>query len=454
MTSSHIHSHSMFRKVEYPQLKDGGVYADWAGSALTPRSLLEAQQRLLMNHVLGNPHSKHSPSVLSTQLVEQARERIIKELGAFDVPGDEYDVIFTSNATGAILLLNHMEWHGGSLLMLEDNHNSVNGLRVKAQRDMGMVSYSPITASLEVNGEALAHLLAKKRTCRGPNVFAYPLKSNYTGIIHGLAWAKMAQEYGWKVLVDASSYLPNQVLSLKGAGIFPDYIAMSFYKIFGYPAGLGALLVRRSALEPMKKQWFSGGSIMIVSVGRDFYVPELNGHARYEDGTQPFMSIPLVFDGFDFITHARNHFPAHAHEHASELRERLAEIPRGKRHIQIHTPAGKVSDTVAFNVYEGKEVMDPEAIERLANERNIWIRSGCLCNPGCNEKIFGYTTEAAEQEIAAGRANPQRWEEISVMISPTFLGTLRASFGLPNNSGDVDRIANFFEDLVVGRESP
>jgi molybdenum cofactor sulfurtransferase len=130
MISSISPSHAMFRKVEYPQLKDG-VYADWAGAALIPRAMLAAQQDLLMNHVLGNPHSRHSPSALSTDLVEQARARILQELGADDVPNDEYDVIFTPNATGAILLLNNIEWCGGSLLMLADNHNSVNGLREK-----------------------------------------------------------------------------------------------------------------------------------------------------------------------------------------------------------------------------------------------------------------------------------------------------------------------------------
>ena len=455
MIPEHSYSHATFRAAEYPQLKTSDVYADWAGSALTPRTMLEAQQSLLMNHVLGNPHSKHSPSMLSTQLIAQARNRVLQELGADEVPGDEYDVIFTPNATGAILLLNHTEWKGGSLLMLEDNHNSVNGLRMKVKRDGGRVSYSPITHTLEVAWMRLEDNLVNCYTCRGPSVFAYPLKSNYTGIVHGLEWTKRAQDRGWKVLVDASSYLPNQKLSLKGAGIFPDYIAMSFYKIFGYPAGLGALVVRKSALEPLKKQWFSGGSIMIVSVGRDFYVPERDGHSRYEDGTQPFMSIPLVSDGFDFINAARKHFPAHAYEHANELRARLQDIPAGgERRIGIHTPEDRVSDTVAFNVYTGKEVMDPEAIERLANERNIWIRSGCLCNPGCNERIFGYTTKAAEEKISSGQVNPQRWEEISVMISPTYLGTLRASFGLPNNLGDVDRIANFFEDLVVGKVSP
>lgn len=450
--------HASFRAIEYTQLNTCGpaVYADWAGSALPPQSLLQAQTSLLGRRILGNPHSNHLPSADAKDLVDCTRARILKELGADDVPGDEYDVIFTANASSAILLLNHIKWGAfganGKLLMLSDNHNSVNGLRKMAQREGATCWYSYISKDLTINAQSLSQDLQQGAPRDGvPSVFAFPLKSNYSGVVHDISWVSKAQALGWKVLLDVSSYLPNHKLSLKQLCVYPDFVPMSFYKMFGFPAGIGALVVKKSALKLMDKRWFSGGSIMIVSVGRDFYVPEVDGHGRYEDGTLPFMSIPLISDGFDFLNFARADFPSRAHKLAVELRSRLAALPTDrKRRLVIHTPENNTSDTVAFNVYEGDTLMDPGTIEAAASKRGIWFRSGCLCNPGCNEALFGYTTEKAEAAIKTGKADPQRWEDINLLIADQSLGTLRVSFGPPNNLNDVDAISNFFETMITG----
>lgn len=55
----------------------------------------------------------------------------------------------------------------------------------------------------------------------------------------------------WKVLVDGAAYVPTQPLDL--SVVRPDFVAMSFYKMFGYPTGLGALLVRVDAAEVLNK---------------------------------------------------------------------------------------------------------------------------------------------------------------------------------------------------------
>lgn len=45
----------------------------------------------------------------------------------------------------------------------------------------------------------------------------------------------------WKVMLDAAAFAPTQPLDLTE---FPaDFVAVSFYKMFGFPTGLGALLV-------------------------------------------------------------------------------------------------------------------------------------------------------------------------------------------------------------------
>ena len=46
----------------------------------------------------------------------------------------------------------------------------------------------------------------------------------------------------------------------------PDFVPLSFYKMFGYPTGAGALLARKSALAKLRRPWYAGGTITIASV--------------------------------------------------------------------------------------------------------------------------------------------------------------------------------------------
>ena len=67
-----------------------------------------------------------------------------------------------------------------------------------------------------------------------------------------------AQDRGWDVLLDAAAYLPTNVLDL--SRWHPDFVAVSWYKVFGYPTGIGSLVVRREALARLRRPWFAGGT--------------------------------------------------------------------------------------------------------------------------------------------------------------------------------------------------
>jgi molybdenum cofactor sulfurtransferase len=45
--------------------------------------------------------------------------------------------------------------------------------------------------------------------------------------------AKSTDAAQWRVLVDAAAYVPTQPLDLRE--VSPDFVALSFYKMFGYP---------------------------------------------------------------------------------------------------------------------------------------------------------------------------------------------------------------------------
>lgn len=433
-----------FRKKEFPALiQSGAVYADWTGAALPPLSLVEGHCRALSAMVLGNPHSFHRPSRFALELADEARQRV---LSYFKADPSEYDVIFTANASAAILLLQHFMFEGGDLLLTADNHNSVNGLREVARRAGATVRYSPITDDLFISGAALSKNL-RSPSMRGRHLFCYPAKSNWSGIRHELVWIEEAQSHGWQVMLDASAYVSNHDLDL--SKYHPDFVPVSFYKMFGYPTGVGALIIRKSAYQHLHKKWFAGGAIILVSVLRDFFVPEVPSPALYEDGTVNFQSLPAVAEGLDFLERlASSGFDRsqHAVEIASSLRRTFRTMdPRASSDgngVVIHSPLG--TDVLSFSLVKGGKFVPTWEVEGRLHQANICVRTGCFCNPGCNEKVFGYTTEEFERFYhSTMKSSDMTLDRLAQYTHGKPIGAFRASFGYVNTMEDARRIGEF-----------
>ncbi|MBT8488433.1 MAG: aminotransferase class V-fold PLP-dependent enzyme, partial [Gemmatimonadetes bacterium] len=120
------------RRTEFARLDDGGhVYLDYTGSGLYADCQVQDHDSFLERHVLGNPHSENPASQAATRIVEDARGQV---LDFFNADPEEYTVIFTSNASAALKLVGEaFPFRGGArFVLLEDNHNSVQGIRVYA----------------------------------------------------------------------------------------------------------------------------------------------------------------------------------------------------------------------------------------------------------------------------------------------------------------------------------
>jgi selenocysteine lyase/cysteine desulfurase len=132
----------------------GHVYCDFTGGCLYGESQLARHRDLLAGVVLGNPHSQNVPSLEATDWVEATRAQV---LDFFRASAEEYEVVFTPNATGALRLVGEAYpfGPGGRLLLTYDNHNSVNGIRQFARAKGASVTYVPLVpADLRVSEEA------------------------------------------------------------------------------------------------------------------------------------------------------------------------------------------------------------------------------------------------------------------------------------------------------------
>ena len=216
-----------------------------------------------------------------TDLVEQTRAYVLKY---FNASPEEFMVIFTPNSTGALKLVgeSYPFKPGDNYLLTFDNHNSVNGIREFARSKGATVTYIPVVPpELRADTDELARGLELAST-GGNNLFAYPAQSNFSGVQHPLEWIAQAQARGWDVLLDAASFVPSNQLDL--SRWHPDFVDISFYKIFGYPTGVGCLLVRNTAAQKLRRPWYSGGTITFSSIlAFDHYLTP--GPAGFEDGT-------------------------------------------------------------------------------------------------------------------------------------------------------------------------
>jgi selenocysteine lyase/cysteine desulfurase len=425
------------RRLEFSRLDaTGSVYLDYAGSALYPASLVRQDARRLLRRVMGNPHSESGPSLASTESLEEARSLTLR---FFDAAPSEYDVVFTANASGAIrILAEAFPFRGGSRLVLTaDNHNSVNGLRLPTQRRGGTVHYVPLNSDLRGPDPQpwLPHV-------GQPSLFAFPAQSNFSGVRHPLRWVTEAQTLGYHVLLDAAAYVPSSPLSL--TDVPADFVAISFYKMFGYPTGVGALLVRREALALLERTYFAGGTVQYVSVQNDDLFRRRNGGTAFEDGTPSFLAMPAVCDGLHWLNRVgMSPIQQHVGRLTSALLQRFESLGG---HIRVYGPADAEDRgaVVAFNLYSDGRAMDYETVEAAARVSGIAIRGGCFCNPGAAEHAFGFGAVDAracfEGEFSVAR--------LRSCMPGHAVGALRASLGVATTDADLDRLLELVSELT------
>ncbi|HEY6056025.1 MAG TPA: aminotransferase class V-fold PLP-dependent enzyme, partial [Gaiellaceae bacterium] len=433
---------------DYARLDAGGhVYLDYTGAGLYAESQLAEHLELLRGGVFGNPHSVNPTSAAMTELVERARAAVLE---FFRASPEEYVAIFTPNATGALRLVGEAYPFrpGDRFLLTFDNHNSVNGIREFARARGAETTYVPSVApDLRVDEGLLPRYLTEVGGDHH-NLFAFPAQSNFSGVQHPLDWIERAHDAGWDVLLDAAAFVPTNRLDL--GRVHPDFVCVSFYKMFGWPTGVGALIARREALARLERPWFSGGTIVAAFVQREWY-QSAPGAAQFEDGTVNFLNLPAVEIGLRFLE--RVGIDA-LHERVQGLAGELLGALGSLRHSTgapaacVYGPSGLEARgaTVAFNfLHPDGRVVDERFVDRVARRHSISLRTGCFCNPGAGEVAFTISRET----LVGGEFGPgMSLDDYVDAIGLPSGGAVRASLGLASNRADVERFRAFAEEFV------
>jgi molybdenum cofactor sulfurtransferase len=407
----------------------------------------------MKSNLYGNPHSASPSSHLSTVQVEEVRSRL---LHFFKADPNHFDLIFVANATAAIKLVveafrdvDEGFWYGYH----RDAHTSIVGVRQHAKEARCFAS----------DGEVDDWIKERNELPCATNLFAYPAQSNMNGHRTPLSWpGQIRKSSRQKVytLLDAAAYVMTAPLDLSDTESAPDFTAMSFYKIFGFP-NLGALIVRKSAGDVLQqRKFFGGGTVeMVIALQSPWHaMKEHVLHEQLEDGTLPFHSIVALGVGlnvfYDLYGSMAN-VSRHTCSLALDLYSRLSSLRHSNGQAVCHfykDPTSQYGNaktqgpTLALNFMNAQGGwIGKSDVERLAIMHDIHIRTGGVCNPGGIAAFCDLQAWELRRNFSEGM---RCGNDLDILGGkPT--GIIRVSFGAMSSIDDVNKFFEFAQDMFV-----
>lgn len=340
-------------------------------------------------------------------------------------------------------------WYGYHV----DSHTSLVGVRALA--DLGNGCFS-------TDDDARRWIDDLNSGDDSARLFAYPAQSNMNGRRFPLNWCNQIRQAGIRntfTLLDAASLVSTSPLDLSDPQVCPDFVVLSFYKIFGFP-DLGALIVRKESGHVFNyRRYFGGGTVEMVTVGNEWYARKQSSiHDQLEDGTLPFHNIIAL--GSAFQVHERlygsmTNISNHVAFLAKQLFDRLSSVKHANGKPVCHfylSPGCSYEDRrtqgpiIALNLLDSNgDWIGKSEIEKLASVKSIHIRSGTLCNPGGTASLLGLSNDEMEANYKAG----QRCGDENDIMQGKPTGALRLSLGPMTRSRDIDRFVSFITEFYA-----
>ncbi|KAJ1907028.1 hypothetical protein IWQ60_011947, partial [Tieghemiomyces parasiticus] len=446
-----------------------------------------------------NPHSQHPAALATADAVQAVRTRILASCNVTEL---EYSVVFTANATAALKLAAEIvPWQapgdavdGSHFWYLEDAHVSLLGMRELAAASGAQVRCLTAAEAHQlagpVPGPTPAPIATRAPRERPFHVVAYPIQCNFSGARYPVEWTFRFKDSSdswadgtprppgtWLTLLDAASYLTTSQLDLGALDRAVDLVALSFYKIFGFPTGLGALLIRNDLASHLCKRYFGGGTVLAATAREPWqvYRPALSD--KFEDGTINFADIVALGHAYRqwdklFIsmptvtrhTAALTLYAAYGMTRLSHANGRplcmLYLDPELGRHLEEAHEADLPALLPMWTARQGPILnlnlrredgmwIGYAEVSRLAGLNGINLRAGGACNPGALHRWLGLEPSDVRRNLKEGHAC---WDDHDLMNGrPT--GSVRISLGAMTRYRDVAHWLAFLKEHFVGQPS-
>ena len=483
---------------EFYHLSDQ-ICLDHAANGVYMQSLIKEYHDKLTglneSHVnlFSNPHSNNQSGVYTGVYIDTTRQKLLQ---LFNTNHTKYDVVFVSNATSALKLLaesfsfkssttsSSSTAKPAAFAYLNDNHTSVIGLRELISRNNSNCNIYCVSEDLST--ESFTNKLVLKadppQTNQNPhNLFVYPAQSNFNGRQYSLDLITRIQMNGlnslsktneasisnenWFVCCDTASFACTNSLDL--SLIEPDFLIASFYKIFGFPTGLAALIIRKNPQVKQaltNKKYFGGGTIAYASIEKSVHsfrqANTYSYHEFLEDGTLSYLDVVglnLAIDKFRALTFNQefkliqiylNKLNESCYNRMNKLEHfngnKLVELYR--RPDELNTI--RYGPIIAFNLKSSNgKYIGFTLVDKLAQQNKIHLRTGCFCNIGACGIFLKHLNEEKfwEHFYQHGHKCGDHIDLINGL--PT--GALRISFGYCSIKQDVEAFLHFLEQNFI-----
>src|SRR5882724_6581096 len=375
------------------------VFLDSGASAQKPRSVIDRISDYYSTDYANVHRGVYRLSARSTELFEEARDKMRAFLNA----ADSREIVFVRGATEGINLV-AQSWGatflkaGDEVLISElEHHSNIVPWQLLRDRIGIRLVVAPIDAT---GGLDLAGFEA--RLSPRTKLVAITHVANATGAVVPVETiVQLAHRRGAKVLIDGSQAAPRLPVDVQALGC--DFYALTGHKVYG-PTGIGALYGRWELLSAMPP--WQGGGEMILSVTFDKTEYQEPPH-RFEAGTPDISGAIGLGAAIDFIEElGRDNILEHEEALTGYGVDRLSPIPglrlldAGQRRLGI----------LSFDL----EGVHPHDVAQILDQHHVAVRAGHHCAQPLME-CFGLS------------------------------GTTRASLGVYNDERDIDRLADAIE---------
>ncbi len=349
------------------------IYLDNAATTQRPRQVIDAVVDVYETKYANVHRGIHWLSDQSTDLFEEAREKVRRFINA---PTPE-QVLFTHGTTEGINLVarswgDSMVGPGDQIVLTEmEHHSNIVPWQQLAQRVGAVIRWLPIHDDGQLCLDQLDPLLE-----RPTRLVAVTAVSNVLGTVNPVQQIiAKAHQAGAVVLVDAAQSAPHVATDVQALDV--DFLAFSGHKMLA-PTGVGVLYGRRELLEAMPP--FLGGGSMIRRVTTDGFEPA-DLPAKFEAGTPPIVPAIGLGAAIDYL----NTLGLDAiHQHEQFLTRRAHQVLEAVGGVRFLGPAPDQKAGIVSFVVEGIHAHD---VAQLLDRQGIAIRAGHHCAMPLHQRL-------------------------------------------------------------------
>jgi cysteine desulfurase/selenocysteine lyase len=269
------------------------VYLDNAASTQKPLCVIDRISEVYRADYANVHRGVHTLSQRSTDLFEEAREKVRRFINARSA----HEVIFVRGTTEAINLVaqsyGRPNFKAGDEILISamEHHSNIVPWQMLAKETGAILKVAPICREGTLLMEDFAALLTEKT-----RLVAITQMSNALGTINPIKdIIRLAHERGIPVMVDGAQSAPHLPIDVRDLDC--DFFAFSGHKLYG-PSGIGVLYGKESLLQAMPP--YQGGGDMIRRV--TFEETEFNELPyKFEAGTPNIADTIALGTAIDFV---------------------------------------------------------------------------------------------------------------------------------------------------------